>query len=87
MQCNCYKNWFMMDQCRIPGDKVTSFPIECHLDQVGMEGMEAMATWTRWGWRGWKKMDQVGMEGIEADANYRALPEIEADPRKLSLGP
>ena len=25
---------FMMDQCRIPGDRVTAFPIECHLDQV-----------------------------------------------------
>ncbi|KAG1654663.1 hypothetical protein FOA52_003820 [Chlamydomonas sp. UWO 241] len=33
MQCFCYKNWFMMEQCRIPGDKVTQFPIECHLDQ------------------------------------------------------
>ena len=33
MQCFCYKNWFMSEQCKIPGDKNTIFPIECHLDQ------------------------------------------------------
>jgi len=33
MQCFCYKNWFMMEQCRIPGDKATVFPMECQLDQ------------------------------------------------------
>ena len=40
LHCFCYKNWFMMDQCRIPGDKITMFPLECPLDQVGGQGRE-----------------------------------------------
>lgn len=23
LRCYCFKNWFMSEQCRIPGDKVT----------------------------------------------------------------
>ncbi|KAG2433971.1 hypothetical protein HYH02_012433 [Chlamydomonas schloesseri] len=34
LKCYCFKNWFMSEQCRIPGDKVTQFPLECALDQV-----------------------------------------------------
>ena len=34
LKCFCYKNWFMSEQCRIPGDKVTKFPMDCALDQV-----------------------------------------------------
>ena len=33
LHCFCYKNWFMMEACRIPGDRVTQFPMECCLDQ------------------------------------------------------
>lgn len=33
VQCFCYRNWFMMEQCRIPGDSVTQFPFNCTLDQ------------------------------------------------------
>ncbi|KAL6749493.1 nucleotide-diphospho-sugar transferase-domain-containing protein [Haematococcus lacustris] len=33
LQCFCYKNWFMMEQCRIPGDRATVYPMECQLDQ------------------------------------------------------
>ncbi|KXZ42178.1 hypothetical protein GPECTOR_190g297 [Gonium pectorale] len=34
LRCFCFKNWFMSEQCRIPGDKVTQFPLDCALDQV-----------------------------------------------------
>ncbi|GFR46128.1 hypothetical protein Agub_g7646 [Astrephomene gubernaculifera] len=34
LRCYCFKNWFMSEQCRIPGDKVTKFPLDCALDQV-----------------------------------------------------
>ncbi|GIL65415.1 hypothetical protein Vafri_19165 [Volvox africanus] len=34
LRCYCFKNWFMSEQCRIPGDKVTQFPLDCALDQV-----------------------------------------------------
>ncbi|GLC65037.1 hypothetical protein PLESTF_000239600 [Pleodorina starrii] len=34
MRCYCFKNWFMSEQCRIPGDKVTQFPLDCALDQI-----------------------------------------------------
>lgn len=37
-RCYCFKNWFMSEQCRIPGDKVTQFPLECALDQVCRRG-------------------------------------------------
>ncbi len=36
LKCFCYKNWFMMEQCRIPGDKETQFPLDCELDQVSL---------------------------------------------------
>lgn len=29
------QNWFMMEQCRIPGDSETIFPLDCQMDQVG----------------------------------------------------
>ncbi len=38
MRCYCFKNWFMSEQCRIPGDRVTQFPMDCALDQVGRGG-------------------------------------------------
>ncbi|GIL87771.1 hypothetical protein Vretimale_13060 [Volvox reticuliferus] len=34
LRCFCFKNWFMSEQCRIPGDKVTQFPLDCALDQI-----------------------------------------------------
>ncbi|KAG2487324.1 hypothetical protein HYH03_014041 [Edaphochlamys debaryana] len=34
LRCFCFKNWFMSEQCRIPGDKTTQFPLDCALDQV-----------------------------------------------------
>lgn len=33
LKCYCYKNWFMTEQCKIPGDRATSFPFHCTLDQ------------------------------------------------------
>eukprot|EP00798_Chlamydomonas_sp_ICE-L_P021186 gene21186-28086_t len=33
LHCFCYKNWFMSEQCRIPGDRVTHFPMKCDMDQ------------------------------------------------------
>ncbi|MEW5304497.1 MAG: hypothetical protein WDW36_007107 [Sanguina aurantia] len=33
LKCFCNKNWFMSEQCRIPGDHVTQFPFDCTLDQ------------------------------------------------------
>eukprot|EP00955_Chlamydomonas_euryale_P004989 53076-Chlamydomonas_euryale.AAC.1 len=49
MQCFCYKNWFMMEQCRIPGDTVTQFPIECHFDQVSRRGAQVEPGWNAGG--------------------------------------
>lgn len=33
LRCYCYKNWFMTEQCKIPGDLKTAFPFNCTLEQ------------------------------------------------------